>query len=95
MGVSSTTLSPLAQSMRFPQLHVRTKESRVETLPSTDQSAGRKVSLVCLAFRASGQPMVESWSRPFAQSFQKQNVSVYEVCWPIGQSFPSLSVHGE
>lgn len=89
---ASTSLAPVAASPLFPSLEVCIPKGRTLTLPVQDSNA----ALVCIAFRASAQPMVVSWSSPFAQRFGGatlcDSVKVFEVSviesavlslWPI------------
>jgi len=62
-------------------------------------------SLVCVAFRAGAQPMLEAWAGPFAQHFQgRSGVALYElaivegvVSWCRAASlwWLSLDLHGQ
>ncbi|KAG0556504.1 hypothetical protein KC19_11G058900 [Ceratodon purpureus] len=89
IALASTSLTPVAGSPRFPSLDVHIPKGAALTLPLEDCSA----ALVCVAFRASAQPMVVSWSAPFAQKFAgSTSVKVFEVSviessllsiWPI------------
>lgn len=91
---ASTSLTPIAGSPRFPLLEVYIPKGPALTLPLEDYNA----TLVCVAFRASAQPMVLSWSSPFAQKFadskSRDSIKVFEVSvieslvlsvWPIKQ----------
>ena len=63
------------------------------TVTSTQQPAA--ASLVCLAFRAGAQPMLEAWATPFSQQFQgRAGVALIELAvvegvvmrlWPFKQ----------
>jgi len=87
---ASTSLTPVAASPRFPPLEVHVpKGGPALTLPIENSNA----TLICMAFRASAQPMVVSWSSPFAQNFSvSPSINVFEVSviessvlslWPI------------
>jgi ATPase complex subunit ATP10 len=87
---ASASLSPIAGSPRFSPLEVCIPKGATLTLP-LDDALGP--TLVCVAFRASAQPMVLSWSAPFAQKFAGSTlIKVFEVSviessllsiWPI------------
>lgn len=90
LAVASTSLTPIAASPKFPTLEVHVPKGGPSlTLPLENSNA----TLVCMAFRASAQPMVVSWSSPFAQSFHgSPSMNVFEVSviessvlsfWPI------------
>lgn len=89
---ASASLSPIAGSPRFPPLEICILKgpTLTLTLPLEDATGP---TLVCVAFRASAQPMVLSWSAPFAQKFAgSTSIKVFEVSviessllsiWPI------------
>ncbi|KAG0608330.1 hypothetical protein M758_8G097200 [Ceratodon purpureus] len=92
IAIASTSLTPVAGSPKFPSLEVCIPKGATLTLPLENFNA----TLVCIAFRASAQPMVLSWSSPFAQKFSVStlcdSVQVFEVSviestllalWPI------------
>lgn len=86
---ANTSLTPVAASPRFPALEVYVpKQTLTLTLPISNANA----TLICMAFRASAQPMVVSWSSPFSKKFSDQPLNVFEVSvieslllslWPI------------
>ena len=62
---------------------VDTAESSVSSSSSTggaDALQPAPASLVCVAFRAGAQPMLEAWAAPFSQQFQgRSGVALYEL----------------
>lgn len=91
VALASTNLTPIAGSPRFPLLEIHfPRGGPALTLPIENSNA----TLICLAFRASAQAMVVSWSSPFAESFKgsSPSMNVFEVSviessvlslWPI------------
>lgn len=67
----------------FPQMQVFLPDgSEVLYPPSAGACGGETpgVSLVCAAFRAGAQDMLEAWSRPFGEQFQgRSQVHYYEL----------------
>lgn len=89
---ASTSLIPIAASPKFPLLEVYVPKGPTLALPIENSNA----TLICMAFRASAQPMVVSWSSTFAQKFGgsafRDSMHVFEVSviespvlslWPI------------
>ncbi|KAG8387569.1 hypothetical protein BUALT_Bualt02G0035000 [Buddleja alternifolia] len=79
---------PAMAAVKFPTFEVNYSNGRTLKLPVTssgnDTSASNsdipKASLLCLSFRASSQPMVDSWSLPFLNTFgHSSDVQLYEV----------------
>jgi mitochondrial ATPase complex subunit ATP10 len=65
-------LTPASHSPPFPRLAVAVAPdgTAAEFPPAApDDYASYKAALVCVAFRAGAQPMVEAWAAPFAHRF--------------------------
>lgn len=82
---ASTSLAPIAASPRFPALEVHVPRGGPALMLPVENAC----TLICMAFRASAQPMVVSWSSPFAKHFPCDvfEVSIIESwllsLWPI------------
>lgn len=88
---------PCLQAPAFPRLDVVLSDgspaifppaaaaaAAVSSSPSSSGGAAEALpaaSLVCVAFRAGAQPMLEAWAGPFAQHFQGRSgsVALYEL----------------
>lgn len=97
IAAASETLIPAASAMKFPVLAVTFSNGKGMKLPITSNSnevdkeslAVPKVTLVCLSFRASSQEMINSWSKPFIESFgDRKDLQLFEVSfidkWLLG-----------
>lgn len=56
-------LIPVSHAPRFPIISPTTADGTSRTFPARD---GPPVTLLCAAFRAGAQPMIESWAIPFS-----------------------------
>ncbi|KAL3700332.1 hypothetical protein R1sor_018354 [Riccia sorocarpa] len=85
---ASQNLLPAVGAVQFPKLTTYDTRGGTVILPISDaavsatgQTSGPKqATLVCLAFRASAQSMIESWTTLFRTSFHSsQNVELFHV----------------
>eukprot|EP00897_Mesotaenium_endlicherianum_P000534 jgi/Mesen1/10481/ME000083S09988 len=84
VATASAKLVPVTGAVRVPELRAYTPQGSSVVLPPRPQApssgSSNAVTLVCFAFRASAQPMVESWSAPFAAHFAADPAAaVFEV----------------
>ncbi|KAK6141976.1 hypothetical protein DH2020_020763 [Rehmannia glutinosa] len=85
IAMANKIIIPAVAAVKFPTLEVNYSDGSSLKLPITsDVNASKsdipKASLLCLSFRASSQPMVDSWSSPFLNTFgHSSNVRLYEV----------------
>ncbi|KAL6537972.1 hypothetical protein OROHE_012259 [Orobanche hederae] len=88
VALANKIIIPAMAAVKFPTLDVNYSDGSVLKLPITSDgndvnvftSDIPKASLMCLSFRASSQPMVDSWSVPFLNSFgHSTDVRLYEV----------------
>lgn len=93
---ASTSLTPIAGAPKFPFLEVHVPRGSTSLSLPLDDGKHMGVTLICMAFRASAQSMVVSWSLPFAQKFAGSkwhaSIKVFEISliessvlsfWPI------------
>ncbi|KAL3849605.1 hypothetical protein ACJIZ3_011487 [Penstemon smallii] len=81
---ANKVIIPAMVAVKFPTLEVNYSDGSILKLPITDEkdakSAIPKASLLCLSFRASSQPMVDSWSLPFLDTFRDcSDVQLHEI----------------
>jgi ATPase complex subunit ATP10 len=63
-------LTPPSQSAAFPPLQAALPDGTTTTFPpAADRNSAPAVSLVCVAFRAGAQGMLEAWAAPFSRRF--------------------------
>ncbi|XVE79343.1 hypothetical protein DITRI_Ditri14bG0050600 [Diplodiscus trichospermus] len=88
IGMANKILIPTIAARKFPSVDVTYPDGRKLKLPivfnengvDTDKLAVLKASLVCLSFRANSREMVDSWCKPFYETFNDcKNVQLYEV----------------
>ncbi|KAK6163446.1 hypothetical protein DH2020_000310 [Rehmannia glutinosa] len=85
IAMANKIIIPAVAAVKFPTLEVNYSDGSSLKLPITsDVNASKsdipKASLMCLSFRASSQPMVDSWSSPFLNTFgHSSDVRLYEV----------------
>ncbi|WCJ41676.1 hypothetical protein M5689_022527 [Euphorbia peplus] len=85
VSVANKTIVPAMAAVKFPSLDVafsdgKTLKLPVENVDNADESTLPKVSLLCLAFRANSQAMINSWTMPFIDEFRDaKNIQLYEV----------------
>ncbi|GFP93539.1 hypothetical protein PHJA_001498300 [Phtheirospermum japonicum] len=89
IAMANKIIIPSVAAVKFPALEVNYSDGSTLKLPITssdknDVHASKsdipKASLVCLSFRASSQPMVDSWSLPFLNTFaNSSDARLYEV----------------
>lgn len=88
ISIANKTIVPATAATKFPSLEVSYSDGINLKLPTTfngikgdsNTLAVPKASLMCLSFRASSQPMVNSWSIPFLDAFSNsEKVQLYEV----------------
>ncbi|GAB4821697.1 hypothetical protein N2152v2_008743 [Parachlorella kessleri] len=106
--LASERLMPASQARLFPQIQVLQPDGTKACFPqpaisgggssssSGGGSPGESASLVCIAFRAGAQEMLEAWAVPFSQRFQgKPGIRVIELSlvesvvmsvWPFKQA---------
>ncbi|XP_073286606.1 mitochondrial ATPase complex subunit ATP10-like isoform X2 [Primulina huaijiensis] len=88
IAMANKIIIPASAAAKFPMLDVNYSDGSSLKLPIT--SAGNdantpklnvaKVTLLCLSFRASSQPMIDSWSLPFLDTFgHSGDVQLYEI----------------
>jgi mitochondrial ATPase complex subunit ATP10 len=68
---SPTRLIPAAAAPLFPQITPLTSDGTPVSFPFTGPSAPA-ASLVCIAFRAGAQEMIEAWAEPFSRTAASQ-----------------------
>ncbi|KAJ8423500.1 hypothetical protein Cgig2_023084 [Carnegiea gigantea] len=87
IATANKVLVPAATAVKFPTLEVSYSDGKIIKLPvGLDGNAGDaskldlpKATLLCLSFRASSQAMVDSWSKPFIDTFSNsENIQLYE-----------------
>jgi len=72
-------LIPASVSQPFPSITPASAEGGSTPFPPTGPTAPA-VSLVCIAFRAGAQEMIESWAAPYSQAFQSNpSAALYEL----------------
>ncbi|KAJ4841786.1 hypothetical protein Tsubulata_010533 [Turnera subulata] len=88
IAVANKIIVPAMAAAKFPDFEVNFADGRALKLPfrcndsvvDDDKSALPKASLLCLSFRASSQPMIDSWSKPFLEIFHDaKSIRLYEV----------------
>ncbi|KAI3450649.1 hypothetical protein Pfo_007314 [Paulownia fortunei] len=88
IAIANKIIIPAMAAVKFPTLEVNYSDGSSLKLPITsdrDDANGSKsdipkASLLCLSFRASSQPMVDSWSSLFLNTFgHSSDVLLYEV----------------
>ncbi|KAK0605816.1 hypothetical protein LWI29_030987 [Acer saccharum] len=88
VAIANKIVIPAMAAVKFPNLDVSFSGGRTLKLPvcaSGDvvdavKSTVPKVSIVCLAFRANSQAMIDSWSMPFLEAFNdSKSIHLYEV----------------
>ncbi|XWS28651.1 hypothetical protein CRYUN_Cryun25bG0089300 [Craigia yunnanensis] len=88
IAMANKILIPAMAARKFPAVDVTYSDGRKLKLPiifngngvDAEKLAIPKASLVCLSFRANSQGMVDSWSKPFYETFNdSKNVQLYEV----------------
>ncbi|KAL0436356.1 UNVERIFIED_CONTAM: hypothetical protein Sradi_0343500 [Sesamum radiatum] len=88
VGLANKIIIPAIAAVKFPTVEVNYSDGSSLKLPITSDGNDAnlsnsdipKASLVCLSFRASSQPMVDSWSLPFLKTFSHlTDVRLYEV----------------
>nr|AKM76477.1 AT1G08220-like protein [California macrophylla] len=81
---------PAITASKFPSLEVNYPDGRTLKLPiilngnvtKDNVMPNPKASLLCLSFREFSQPMVNSWSMPFLDTFSaSKDVELYEVAF--------------
>lgn len=87
-------LIPAADAQPFPQVQASLPTGEQYTFPPSDSPAAA-ASLVCTAFRAGAETMLEAWAGPFSQEFEHSpGVALYELAlvespvmrvWPFKQ----------
>ncbi|KAL6506436.1 hypothetical protein OROGR_024617 [Orobanche gracilis] len=88
IALANKTIIPAMAAVKFPTLDVNYSDGSILKLPITSDgndvnaftSDIPKASLMCLSFRASSQPMVDSWSLPFLNTFgDSSDARLYKV----------------
>ncbi|OIT08081.1 PREDICTED: uncharacterized protein LOC109226722 [Nicotiana attenuata] len=88
IATANKIIIPAMAAVKFPALEVSNSDGSSLKLPITSAGNGveankaeaPKASLLCLSFRASSQAMVDSWSKPFLDTFKDSNrVQLYEI----------------
>ncbi|GJP78323.1 hypothetical protein CLOP_g8646 [Closterium sp. NIES-67] len=89
----SPTSSPLpaAGAAEFPRITGTTSSNTLVELPLELQGDTCRVVLVCVAFRANAQGMVESWLKPFLQHTSPSSPSVHPASTSPTSTLPSTS----
>jgi ATPase complex subunit ATP10 len=80
-GIAARNLVPIAAAPKFPSLIVQSPGGTPAfELPIQEGQNHVGPTLLCVAFRASAQAMVESWSKPFSKMFKPNNgIQIFEV----------------
>ncbi|KZV47186.1 hypothetical protein F511_05237 [Dorcoceras hygrometricum] len=88
IAMANKIVIPASAAAKFPVLEVNYSNGSSLKLPLTsngnDENTPKlnvpKATLLCLSFRASSQPMVDSWSSPFLDTFgHSGDVQLYEI----------------
>ncbi|XP_022140746.1 uncharacterized protein LOC111011334 isoform X2 [Momordica charantia] len=88
IAAANKILIPAVAAVKFPDFEVSYSDAKTLKLPvkfdanvvEANSSALPVATLLCLSFRASSQPMIDSWSAPFLDAFSSsKNVQLYEV----------------
>ncbi|PPD85399.1 hypothetical protein GOBAR_DD17666 [Gossypium barbadense] len=88
IALANKILIPGIAARKFPAVDVIYSDGRKSKLPIVFDASGvdasklavPEASLVCLSFRANSQAMVDSWSKPFYDTFsESKSVQLYEV----------------
>ncbi|KAL7115907.1 hypothetical protein ACP275_04G210300 [Erythranthe tilingii] len=88
IAMANKIIIPSTAAVKFPTLEVNYSDGSILKLPFTSDADNAdasksdipKASLVCLSFRASSQPMVDSWTLPFLNTFgHSSDIRLYEV----------------
>ncbi|KAJ7526302.1 hypothetical protein O6H91_16G001200 [Diphasiastrum complanatum] len=93
IALANPNVSSKLAAPKFPTLIIRSATGDTSIIPSQNLVSENKtphVTLVCIAFRANTQSMVESWTVPFFDAFKfTPGVQLFEVSW-IDSWFLSL-----
>ncbi|KAM3303012.1 putative protein isoform X1 [Capsicum chacoense] len=98
IATANKIIIPSMAAVKFPALEVNHSVGSNVKLPITsigngieaNKSEAPKASLLCLSFRASSQAMIDSWSKPFLDTFKNsKRVQLYEISF-IDSWFLSL-----
>ncbi|XP_031501715.1 uncharacterized protein LOC116265299 [Nymphaea colorata] len=82
MAMANKTVVPSMVAKKFPSLEVERSDGSTLKIPIVYASGSEcpKASLLCLSFRASSQPMIESWCAPFLGAFNaSKDIRLHEV----------------
>ncbi|XP_016508112.1 uncharacterized protein LOC107825726 isoform X2 [Nicotiana tabacum] len=88
IATANKIIIPAVAAVKFPALEVNHSDGSSLKLPiasigngvAVNKAEAPKASLLCLSFRASSQAMVDSWSKPFLDTFKDSNrVQLYEI----------------
>ncbi|CAN4119438.1 unnamed protein product [Withania somnifera] len=99
IATANKIIIPAMSAVKFPALEVNHSVGSNLKLPITSPGSGveankseaPRASLLCLSFRASSQPMIDSWSKPFLDTFKdSRRVQLYEISF-IDSWFLTLS----
>jgi ATPase complex subunit ATP10 len=73
-------LAPATHAPAFPPIQPLASTGSVVPFPLADAAAAAAASLVCVAFRAGAQDMLEAWAAPFSRRFhERSSVALYEL----------------
>ncbi|KAK6776450.1 hypothetical protein RDI58_027451 [Solanum bulbocastanum] len=88
IATANKIIIPAMAAVKFPALEVIHSDGSNLKLPITFTGDGveankleaSKTSLICVSFRASSQAMIDSWSKPFQDTFKdSKRVQLYEI----------------
>lgn len=88
IATANKIIIPAMAAVKFPALEVNDSVGSSLKLPITPTGNGveenkpeaPKASLLCVSFRANSQAMIDSWSKPFLDTFKdSKGVHLYEI----------------
>ncbi|KAL9261392.1 hypothetical protein AKJ16_DCAP03991 [Drosera capensis] len=80
IAMANKTLVPAAMAVKFPALEVNSSHGGTLKLPICSEENESKITLLCLAFRANSQSMIDSWTMPFLDKFKEPgDIQLYQV----------------
>ncbi|KAL9252776.1 hypothetical protein AKJ16_DCAP06179 [Drosera capensis] len=80
IAMANKILVPAAMAVKFPTLEVNSSHGGTLKLPIYSEENESKITLLCLAFRANSQSMIDSWTMPFVDKFKESgNIQLYQV----------------
>ncbi|CAM6091090.1 unnamed protein product [Calypogeia fissa] len=81
VAIASQNLVPVLAAGKFPSLTAFTKTGNCVSLPITENdNPSARATVICTAFRASAQNMIESWTKPLSAGLESStSIELVEV----------------